>query len=162
MGIKGKNHLLINEKYGTFVFIGLLKTNSFIEPDNPNFQGCLNCNKCTDICAALRNNDFSVCISEISQKKGELSDYEKNILIDSGTVFGCDKCQTICPMNKFTQTPIPEFYENRISMLHKDMFVNLSNKEFIRLYGNRAFAWRGKNVLLRNLILSEKENNQQE
>ena len=155
LGVRGKNHLLINEKYGSFVFIGILKTQTYIEPDAYISQSCLNCNKCLNHCQALKLNDFSLCISEISQKKGELSENEKNLLINSNSVFGCDECQIVCPMNKYIKTPILDFYENRISKLDKEMFNNLSNKKFKELFSNRAFAWRGKNVLLRNLNLND-------
>ena len=33
----------------------------------------------------------------------------------------------------------------------------ISNKEFKRRYGNRAFSWRGKNIIKRNLDLVYKE-----
>ena len=163
LGIKGKNHLLINEKYGSFIFIGILKADSFIQPDEiSSSEGCLGCNKCIHLCPALKNNDFSICISEITQKKGKLSDAEEKLIVESGYAFGCDKCQTVCPMNKYVKTPVPEFYNNRIHKLNKNMFEKLSNKEFKKLYGDRAFAWRGKNVLIRNLTLLEEENNPQE
>ncbi len=162
LGVRGKNKLLINEKYGSFVFIGILKTKAFIEPDTYQPKECIGCNKCINSCQALKLNDFSLCISEISQKKGELTESEKNLLINSNSVFGCDKCQTVCPMNKYLKTPLTEFYENRISKLSKIMFENLSNKEFKDLYSLRAFAWRGKNVLLRNLTLLEEKNSQPE
>ena len=36
---------------------------------------------------------------------------------------------------------------------------DISNKEFKRRYGNRAFSWRGKNIIKRNInIVSEKPN----
>lgn len=162
LGVKGKNRLLINEKYGSFVFIGILKTDTYITPDLPGKTKCLNCNLCINSCKALKNNDFNICVSEISQKKGELTKQEEKLLIENNSVFGCDKCQTVCPMNKAEITPLPEFYENRICNLKAEMFEELSNKEFKSLYGNRAFSWRGKNVLIRNIRLLEERNNQQE
>lgn len=162
LGVRGRNHLLINEKYGSFVFIGILKTQTYIEPDVYIPGDCLNCNNCIKQCQALKLNDFSLCISAVSQKKGELSDSEKKLLINSNSIFGCDECQNVCPMNKYVKTPIYDFYENRIAKLTKDMFSNLSNKEFKEQFSSRAFAWRGKNVLLRNLTLLEERNNPQE
>ena len=162
LGVKGKNRLLINDKYGSFVFIGILKTPDFIEPDTYENKECLGCNRCINSCPALKNNDFNLCVSEISQKKGTLTKQEEKLLTENKSVFGCDKCQIVCPMNNMEKTPIPEFYENRIYNLKTEMFEKLSNKEFKNLYGNRAFAWRGKNVLLRNLKLLGEENSQQE
>jgi epoxyqueuosine reductase QueG len=44
-----------------------------------------------------------------------------------------------------------EFTRDIISSLSKEDLENLSNKEFMKKYGDRAFSWRGKGVLLRNL-----------
>lgn len=161
LGFIGKNHLLINEKYGTFAFIGILKTSYKFDHDEENKNDCGSCVNCLLMCPnALKSNDFSKCLSEISQKKGELTDTEKTMLKKYNIVFGCDICQVVCPLNTFEKTPIKDFYENRISYLKKEMFENLSNKEFNEKYKNRAFSWRGKSLLLRNIMLSEEENNQ--
>lgn len=109
---------------------------------------------------ALKSKDFSKCLSEISQKKGDLTDTEKALLKKHKIVFGCDICQVVCPMNTFEKTPIKEFYDNRISYLKREMFEGLSNKTFNEKYKNRAFSWKGKSLLLRNLMLFEEENNQ--
>ena len=34
------------------------------------------------------------------EKKGELSEYEKELLQNNRTVWGCDICQLICPLTK--------------------------------------------------------------
>lgn len=152
LGVIGKNNLLINEKYGSFVFIGYILTDiDFNKKDNIPGK-CLNCGKCVKSCPSncLKTNDYSVCISHLTQKKGPLTDYETSLIKKGGLVFGCDVCQLVCPMNKFVTTPITEFYQNRIYNIEKDMIFNISNREFKRKYQNRAFSWRGRGVLARN------------
>ncbi len=159
LGIIGKNNLLINEKYGTFVFIGYIETSLDIPLDSPIKKSCLECGNCIKKCpsGALNEKDFSICLSNITQKKAALNEFEENLIKSNKYVFGCDICQLSCPMNKFVKTPIKEFQENLIFNLNKEMFQDLSNKEFNSLYKDRAFSWRGKNVLLRNLdIISSK------
>jgi epoxyqueuosine reductase QueG len=156
LGVIGKNKLLINEKYGSFVFIGILLCDCSFEEEEFTKKTCLNCNKCVDICpAALKEGNFNLCLSSISQKKGELSSFEEKLLKTNNIVFGCDICQKVCPMNTYKKTPIKDFYNNRLSTLNSKMFENLSNKEFKQLYGKYAFSWKGKNILLRNLKIFE-------
>ena len=56
-------------------------------------------------------------------------------------------------MNKVPLKSMAEFEKNRISTLKKEDLENLSNKEFAEKYSDRAFAWRGKAPLLRNIEL---------
>lgn len=153
LGVIGKNKLLINDKYGSFCFIGYVVTDMPLEISEPLEKVCLNCGKCVKNCpsGALLKGDFSICLSEITQKKGELSPAEKELVRRNGSAFGCDICQMVCPMNKFTITPITEFKDELITHIRKSDFENLSNKEFKEKYKERAFSWRGKNVLIRNL-----------
>ena len=153
LGVIGKNNLLINSKYGSWVFIGeivsdikLLREN-LIQP-----KSCINCGKCIKSCptGALTESsfDFQKCISYISQKKTDLNDYEINILKNSKSIWGCDICQEICPMNQNAlYTNIPGF--------HKNIEPIIKIGDYDRLQ-NRAFHWRKKFVLERNLFLKQK------
>ncbi len=160
LGIFGKNGLLINETYGSFVFIGYVQTDLILEPDSPLESRCPGCNRCLDACpgGAIIDGkiDVSRCASAISQKKGALCDTEKEILRKSGLIWGCDICQTECPLNeKALKTPMEAFYRHHIYSLSH---LAMTNKEFLALYGDRAFSWRGKAVLNRNLeVLSAHE-----
>ena len=57
----------------------------------------------------------------------------------------------VCPMNNQKSfTALPEFKENLILCIKNEY---LSNKEFREKYSDRAFAWRGKAVIDRNLSI---------
>ena len=159
LGVIGKNRLLINDKYGSLCFIGYVITDMPLEASIPTEGGCLGCNKCVDACptGALVKGDFKICLSEITQKKGTLTEAEQQTILKNGSAFGCDICQMVCPMNDFKITEIPEFKSNIITHIKKSDFENLSNKEFKEKYKNRAFSWRGKNVLIRNLEILENQ-----
>jgi epoxyqueuosine reductase QueG len=43
-----------------------------------------------------------------------------------------------------------EFKKNLMYNLNHKEIQSMSNREFKRKYGNRAFSWRGKKVILRN------------
>lgn len=156
LGFYGKNGMLINDDFGSFFFIGYILCDLPLKADTPLNKSCIGCNRCIDACpggALGEKFDISKCASHISQKKGELSENEQSILKKSGLIWGCDTCQRVCPHNNILPKPLREFTEDLIHSLTKEDIENLSNKEFMRKYKNRAFSWRGKNVILRNLKL---------
>lgn len=156
LGFYGKNNMLINDDYGSYFFIGYILCSLDLQPDTPIDKSCADCGLCIKSCvgdALGKGFDITKCASHISQKKGDLSPEEIAILKKSGLVFGCDTCQRVCPHNNITPQPMPEFAEDLIHSLCAEDIESLSNKEFLRKYKDRAFSWRGKNVLLRNLNL---------
>lgn len=161
LGFIGRNGFLINPLYGTYTFIGYIITDCPLEPDTPSAQSCANCMRCVQNCPghALSQNgqsDFTKCLSYITQKKGDLTADEKRIVKQNGSAWGCDVCQDVCPHNiNAKKTDFPEFAQNLICTL--DIDEHISNKEFKRRYSDRAFAWRGKNVILRNLKVLEND-----
>jgi len=158
LGFFGKNGMLINEKYGSKVFIGYILTDCSIEEDKPlDNRYCVGCGKCTAACpgGAIGENfgfDEGRCVSYLTQRKGELSAVEAEIVKKSGYIWGCDICQNVCPYNYAAPvTDIDEFGKNTV----EDILItdDMTNREFKERYGNRAFAWRGKGVLKRNTDL---------
>jgi len=151
----GKNGMCINEKYGSYFFIGYIACNATLELSKPLNRECLGCMRCVSACpGGALDKGFceDKCLSAITQKKGELSPWESELVADNNTVFGCDICQKVCPHNEYAKhTPIQEFVKDRICRLTLDELENMSNKEFKEKYGDRAFAWRGKAPLQRNL-----------
>ena len=126
---------------------------------------CIKCGKCVKYCpgnALLGNYEMNPkrCLSYITQKKGDLEEEEEKVLKENKKVFGCDICQDICPHNKnIPITSIERFKQDTILKLDAEEINDISNKEFKRRYGNRAFSWRGKNIIKRNInIVSEKPN----
>lgn len=162
IGYYGINNNIITDKYGSYVFIGYILNNYKFEVDDKNEKKCTNCGKCIDSCpggAILGSFEFNPkkCLSYITQKKEELDEEEINILNKSNKVFGCDICQDICPHNKnISKTNIKEFYENLMYSLDEDEILNISNKEFKRRYKEKAFSWRGKKIIQRNMEILKK------
>lgn len=155
LGIIGDNRFLINEKYGTYTFIGYIITDCPLPPTPSKAGECLKCGKCISSCPgqALTPNSFckDKCISYLTQKKGELSEEEARLIKKGKSAWGCDICQIVCPMNyKKSFTELPEFKENLILCIKNEY---LSNNEFREKYSDRAFAWRGKAVIDRNLSI---------
>lgn len=158
LGILGENGLLINEKYGTYVFIADVVTD--ISPkalgakDTPEaLRFCTRCGACKKACpTGILRGEGNDCLSFITQKKGELSKEEAALMREYNTAWGCDECQSVCPYNKNAKTtPVPFFYEERIENLTAEILSSMSKAEF----NSRAFAWRGRKTVERNLKILE-------
>ena len=156
LGVRGMNSLLITEKYGSYVFIGEIVTTLQIPCEPAKEKPCLGCGKCLEACpsGALSRSGFdkSKCLSEITQRKGELTDSEKNLMLECGCVWGCDICQDVCPMNKDAAvTEINEFLSSPVARISSCCEIK-----------GRAYEWRGRKVIERNIALFEerKENTQ--
>lgn len=156
LGFWGINNNLITDKYGSYFFIGYILNNYPFESDKPIEHTCMQCNKCVKACPGqCILGDFTInplkCKSYITQKKKELSENDKDILQKHSLIWGCDVCQDVCPHNKdVKETTIVEYLDNLLYRIDYDELSQISNKEFMRRYGDRSFSWRGKGVLKRN------------
>jgi len=155
LGFFGLNTCLINEKYGSFFFIGYIVTDLKLPPDKPIEKECIKCRKCVLNCpGGAIDGEFHInvkkCVSYITQLK-KLTQEQKDILKSQNMVYGCDRCQEVCSYNQNPKvTPIAEFYEKKEALLKKSDIENMSNKEFRKKFGDFPFSWRGKGTILKN------------
>jgi len=160
LGFYGKNNLLINPKYGSFIFIGNMLTNLHLESDKKLNKKCKSCNLCIKNCPtkALTKDkyDYKKCLSYLTQKK-TLTKKEESLL--SNCIYGCDICAKVCPHNKKT-TKTKMFQPSKIEFINVHKYKTLSNKEFKNKYGMLSGSWRGKKIIERNInIYKNKINN---
>lgn len=144
LGLIGKNGLLINKKYGSFVFLGEIVTDLELNADQGG-EKCLDCGRC--ICACPTNMCKANCLSSVNQQKKDLTDAQIDLIRKSGCVWGCDICSEVCPLNKNCEST------------YIDEFINSYRNEFLadEDMSERAYTWRGKSVIERNQkIVSEK------
>jgi epoxyqueuosine reductase len=158
LGILGENGLVINEKYGSYVFVAELLTDSLPELIGAvkprEIMKCEGCGACLNACPTGRLSDEGECLSDITQKKGELSSDEKALICRCNTAWGCDVCQRVCPHNSSPEkTPIEFFQKELITSLTADDIIAMDEESFYK----RAYSWRGKKTILRNLeIIKDK------
>lgn len=158
LGIIGENHLLITEKYSSYIFIGEIITDATLPSLASEVKRCEGCKKCIEACPVKMNADL--CLSALTQKKGELNEGEKLLISQSACAWGCDLCQEACPHTKAVLdrktacTEIDFFKDSLIPHLESNQVEQMSDDEF----ASRAYSWRGKNTIKRNLkILEGKE-----
>jgi epoxyqueuosine reductase len=164
LGVIGENGLLITPSYGSFIFVaeiitsaGWTETTGLAEHDRSvgEIGRCIGCGACTARCPGhCTKGHMEGCLSALTQKKGALTPDEEAALQAHPLVWGCDTCQLVCPLNQAVltgahDTPIPFFRENRLPTLTLDQLEQMSDSEF----SSRAFAWRGRAVVRRNLMV---------
>lgn len=153
LGILGENGLLINETYGSYVFIADILTDIPPEtlgaPPPHALLRCEGCGACRRACpTGILRGESESCLSAVTQRKGELTEEEIALMKTYDTVWGCDLCQSSCPHNRAPQmTPLAFFREDRIPRLTRKILDGMDKKAF----NERAFAWRGRRVVERNL-----------
>lgn len=159
LGLRGENGLVILPPYGSWIFLGTILTDRSLPvaakaPSPP----CARCGKCIASCpgGALSPHGFCTdrCLSHLTQKKGELPPGAAALVKTHPLIWGCDRCQTVCPYNAgAAHSPLPEFREGLVDTLTAADLEGLTNRQFKETYGQRAFAWRGPAPLRRNLDL---------
>ena len=89
LGIIGDNGLIINEKYGSYVFIGEVITDAdsaLLDAQAPTrVEFCEHCGACKEACPIGKTG---TCLSALTQKKGELSKEEREVIKEYGSAWG--------------------------------------------------------------------------
>lgn len=157
LGIIGDNGMLITEKYSSYVFLAEIITDLPLKNYTlGEIKRCEGCGKCKKACPM---GNIGQCLSAVTQKKGELDETEIEMIKTYGSAWGCDVCQEVCPhtalakANGTITTPI-EFFKTQLTpTLSRKMIEEMTDEEF----SLRAYSWRKKETILRNLsILEEK------
>jgi epoxyqueuosine reductase len=160
IGWLGKNTCLINQKIGSWLFLGVIITSLELTPDLPAPDRCGTCTRCIDACpthafVAPHQLDSNKCIAYLTiEKRGPIpEEFREGI---GHQVFGCDICQDVCPWNrKAPATNKPEFQP-------REGFVNpalawlseISEEEFREVFRGSPVKRAKRNGLRRNALIA--------
>ena len=159
VGYFGKNCSIINDEYGSFIFLGYILTDLELKEDNEIEEKCGDCDLCIKACptgaleAPYKLNPKR-CISYLTQTKDNIP---INLREKMGIkIYGCDTCQLVCPKNKGVEKSNCKEFIPKVTKGYMDLeeLLNISNKQFKDKYGHMAGSWRGKNILKRNAIIA--------
>lgn len=154
LGVIGKNGLLITGAYSSYVFLGEIITSADDGAVAGEVRYCENCGRCGAACPT----GFEGCLSAITQKKGALTRDEEALMLANGSVWGCDICQRVCPHTDSAKSagtlvsPVGFFNKDLLPFLTSDLIESMEDSDFAR----RAYSWRGRETIIRNLGLFEK------
>ena len=108
IGWVGKNTLILNQRAGSWFFLGEIFTNIPL-PINVELQEdkCGTCKACINVCptgaiVGPKQLDPRRCISYLTIEHKGVIDEELRESIGN-RIFGCDDCQLVCPWNRFAQ-----------------------------------------------------------
>ncbi len=141
LGFYGKNNFLINETYGSYIFLGHILVdeilNAFVIPKENKCGGCEICHKaCPGGCYGGKMIEYERCISYLTQK---------SVPHDSkGYLYGCDICQAVCPYNDNIPGNLHEEFSAEPEFAYPVLedIISMDKEEFSRTYGKSALAWR--------------------
>ena len=156
LGCIGQNGLLLTERYASYVFLGEIVTDAVLELPPHTVTHCMACGACQRACPARQTG--KECLSALTQRKGTFADDEITYLCQNGSAWGCDRCQEVCPMTKKAKadgsiyTDIAFFKEDAVASLTADAVRESADEAFAL----RAYSWRGRPTVLRNLEILEK------
>lgn len=159
IGYYGKNCSIINDDYGSFIFIGYILTDLDLEFSDEVEAKCGDCDYCIRACPTNALEDPyklnpKKCISYLTQTKEEIPHELREKM--GLKIYGCDICQLVCPKNDNIKKST---YEEFIPIITKgyiniEELLHISNRGFKTKYGHMAGSWRGKNILKRNSIIA--------
>ena len=107
IGWQGKHTILINDEYGSWMFLGELLLDIPLDYDVQFTKDlCGSCTACIDACPTKALVEYQLdatkCISYLTNEyKNEFDADQKSIL--NNWIYGCDICQQVCPWNKKKQ-----------------------------------------------------------
>ena len=157
LGVIGENGLLLTREHSSYVFLGEIVTTLPTECTPMPVQPCHGCGACRRACPV--DLCFDDCLSALTQKKGTLDALQAERLRAHPYVWGCDICQDACPYTVAAKrastlyTQIPYFREDLIPCPDLALLQGMPDNQFSR----RAYAWRGRDTIRRNLKIKEDE-----
>jgi epoxyqueuosine reductase len=160
VGWIGKNTCIINQKKGSWLFLGVILTSIELAPDLPAPDRCGTCTRCIDACPtdailAPYQLDSNRCISYLTiEKRGSIPE---EIRPGMGRhIFGCDICQDVCPWNrKAPASTAPEF-EPRSGLVNPALawLAEMSVEDFRETFRGSPIRRTKRSGLRRNAVIA--------
>jgi epoxyqueuosine reductase len=160
VGWIGKNTCIINQKKGSWLFLGVILTSLELTPDLPAPDRCGSCTRCIEACPtdailAPYQLDSNKCIAYLTiEKRGPLPE---ELRVGMGRhVFGCDICQDVCPWNrKAPASTAPEF-DPRPGLVNPalDWLAEISAEEFRAAFRGSPIRRTKRAGLRRNVAIA--------
>ena len=160
VGWIGKNTCIINQKKGSWLFLGVILMSLELEPDLPAPDRCGTCTRCIEACPtdamlAPYQLDSNKCISYLTiEKRGSIPEDLRGGM--GRHVFGCDICQDVCPWNrKAPATTLPEFAP-RPGLVNPALawLAEMSAEEFRKAFRGSPIRRTKRSGLRRNAVIA--------
>jgi epoxyqueuosine reductase len=167
VGWIGKNTCIINQKMGSWLFLGVILTSLELEPGSaetglPAPDRCGRCTRCIDACptdalTAPYQLDSNRCIAYLTiEKRGVLPDDDE---LRSGMgrhIFGCDICQDVCPWNRKAPATNAAEFQPRAGLVNPPLewLTEMSEEEFHSTFRGSPVRRAKRSGLRRNAVIA--------
>lgn len=159
IGWHGKSTMLLDEKLGTWFFLGEILTTLELAPDPPRTARCGSCTRCITACptgaiTAPHRLDARRCISYLTiELKGPIPVEMRRLIGDR--IYGCDDCLEACPWNRFASVSREAAFAARpaLTMKLRD-YLALDEPKFRELFRGSPIQRIKRRGFLRNVCVA--------
>jgi epoxyqueuosine reductase len=159
VGWFGKNTCIINEKAGSWLFLGCILTDLDLDYDTPVADRCGSCTRCIDACptgAILEPYvlDSRKCIAYTTiELRGEIPEADRAGI--GHHLFGCDICQDVCPWNRKAPNSGNPAFRPKPGLFWPEMdgLFDLTEDEWRQMIRGTAMKRAKIKGLIRNLMV---------
>ena len=160
VGWIGKNTCIINQKKGSWLFLGVILTSLELLADMPAPDRCGSCTRCIDACptealAEPYQLDSNKCISYLTiEKRGPIPEALRTLM--GRHVFGCDICQDVCPWNRRAPASTAAEFEPRSGLVNPALawLAEISAEEFRLAFRGSPIRRTKRSGLRRNAAIA--------
>ena len=160
VGWIGKNTCILNQKVGSWLFLGVILTSLELEPDLPAPDRCGTCTRCIDACPtdaliAPYQLDSNKCISYLTiEKRGAIPEEMREGM--GRHVFGCDICQDVCPWNRKAPSTTATEFQAREGLVNPalEWLAEISPEEFREKFRGSPIRRTKRTGLRRNAAIA--------
>ena len=166
LGWQGRNTLLINKRFGSWIFLAELLTDLELPFDASAANQCGQCRACIDACPTNALSEPGVldarkCLSFLTiENKGDIPTQivqeAKAVEKERGRcLFGCDICQQVCPFNRDTPRTSEKQFLPDPQLLHLRLgeFNRISEPQFKQMFSDTPVVRLSYRQFRRNLHL---------
>jgi epoxyqueuosine reductase len=159
IGWFGKNTCIINNKAGSWLFLGCILTDLALATDWPAPDRCGTCTRCIEACptdAIVEPYvlDSRKCIAYTTiELRGAMPEADRESI--GHHLFGCDICQDVCPWNRKSPHSDNPAFQPKPGLFWPeiDRLLDLSDDEWRQMIRSTSMKRAKIKGLLRNLMV---------
>ena len=160
IGWTGKNSCILNQQFGSWLFLGVILSGHGLPPDLPAADRCGSCTRCLDACPtqaflAPRRLNATRCISYLTiEQRGSVREEFREKM--GRHLFGCDICQDVCPWNRRAPASLDPAFAPRPELVDPSLqwISGMNLEEFRQVFRGLPVKRAKLTGLLRNAAIA--------